>query len=452
MSACPKCGRKNIPDAVFCQECGIKLADAAAPAATEKPPSCPKCHTINTPGMGFCKMCGTPLDTGAAPPPPVEVASDKMAAGPAAEVAAPAAPQKITCFSCGKPTPAGLGFCQNCGTKLAATMVTPAEQKPARGSKQSSVGTAPPAQAATPKSRPDAATIRAESRTMDATPPVEAPVAKPAPVAAPAPAPVPAPAPAPVAAAPAPAPAAPQAPLRDTRSSSTSSSSIRSIPRTDARASVRGRLVFMADGADGETHPILGDTFDVGRVDGNLVFGSDLMLAPRHARFAWNGGAMRIRSLDGTNGVYLRIREGHELSPGDQILIGHQLLRYEQLGPEERDPPQLVEHGVRLVGSPTKEAWGRLRQLTVAGTTRDIWHLTRPEMSVGRNEGDVVFPDDDLVSRHHAILRRVSGKSRLEEPASGGGAIFVRIRGERELRDGDQIRMGEQLVRFESLG
>ena len=104
-----------------------------------------------------------------------------------------------------------------------------------------------------------------------------------------------------------------------------------------------------------------------------------------------------------------------ELSPGDSFLVGKELLRYEPLSAEERDLPALVEHGVRIFGSAPREAWGRLRQLTIAGTTRDVWHLTRPELVLGREEGDVTFPDDEFMSRRHAAVKRVGSKARLED-------------------------------------
>src|SRR5207253_260737 len=116
------------------------------------------------------------------------------------------------------------------------------------------------------------------------------------------------------------------------------------------------------------------------------------------------------------------------------------------LAPEEREPPSLVELGVRLLGSPSREAWGRLRQLTTAGTSRDVFHLVRAEMVLGRSEGDVLFPDDDLVSPHHTAVRRVGSKARLEDLGSTSGT-FVRLRGERELKSGDVLRIGEQVLR-----
>jgi pSer/pThr/pTyr-binding forkhead associated (FHA) protein len=213
-----------------------------------------------------------------------------------------------------------------------------------------------------------------------------------------------------------------------------------------------GRLILVRrDGSDGEVHPLVGDLFDVGRLEGSLVFSDDPYLAPRHARFSFVGHSVRVRALDTVNGVYVRVRGAVDLAPGDTILIGKEVLRYEPLSAEERDPPSMVEHGVRIFGSAPREAWGRLRQLTAAGTTRDVYHLTRPELVLGREEGDVTFPDDEYLSRRHAAIKRaVGGKpgARLEDMNSSNGT-YLRLRAEVELKQGDVLRLGDHLLRFE---
>jgi pSer/pThr/pTyr-binding forkhead associated (FHA) protein len=209
-----------------------------------------------------------------------------------------------------------------------------------------------------------------------------------------------------------------------------------------------GTLVSLnRDGSDGEMVRIVGDAFDIGRTEGSLRFADDPYLAARHARLVVQNGRITLRPIDTVNGVYVRITSC-DLSPGDMFLVGKEVLRFEPMPSEERDPPALVEHGVRIFGSAPREAWGRLRQLTVAGTTRDMWHLVRPELVLGREEGDVTFPDDEFMSRRHAAVRRQGPRAKLEDLNSSNGT-FVRVRGDRELKSGDVIRLGDQLLRLE---
>jgi pSer/pThr/pTyr-binding forkhead associated (FHA) protein len=213
-------------------------------------------------------------------------------------------------------------------------------------------------------------------------------------------------------------------------------------------AVTHGTLVAVnRDGTDGRTIELTGETFDIGRSEGSLNFSDDPYLAPRHVRILIQSGKVLVRALDSVNGVFVRV-QSCDLQPGDSFLVGKELLRYEPLAPEERDPPSLVEHGVRIFGSAPREAWGRLRQLTIAGTARDVWHLTRPELVLGREEGDVTFPDDEFMSRRHAAVKKVGSKARLEDLGSSNGT-FVRVRADRELRPGDLMRVGDQLLRYE---
>jgi len=223
-------------------------------------------------------------------------------------------------------------------------------------------------------------------------------------------------------------------------------------PRRDGRAQgLRGRLIVLRrDGSDGETVPLSGDLFDIGRSEGQRTFPDDLCMASRHARLSAQMGGVVVRSLDAVNGVYLQVREPWDLQSGDVFYVGRELLRIELLAADERDPAPVSEHGVRLFGTLQRESWGRLRQLTVAGTTRDVFHMARSEVRIGREEGDIVFPDDEFMSRRHAVLTRHGSRVRLEDQHSSNGT-YVRLRAERELKSGDVLRIGEQVLRFEGL-
>ena len=155
-----------------------------------------------------------------------------------------------------------------------------------------------------------------------------------------------------------------------------------------------------------------------------------------------------LRPLDSVNGVYLRVQGRASLQPGDQFLVGKELIRYEPLAIEERDPPSLVEHGVRMFGSAPREAWGRLRQLTVAGTTRDVWHLVGRSWSSGARRATSRSP---TTSSCRGGTRRSKkwGARRGSRTSNSSNGTFVRIRQDRELKPGDVLRMGDQLMRFE---
>jgi len=210
----------------------------------------------------------------------------------------------------------------------------------------------------------------------------------------------------------------------------------------------RARLVTVRrDGSDGDVFPIAPGQMDIGRSEGELRF-DDPHLAARHARIVNRGGEVVLTPLEARNGVYVRLRGPYELDDGGQFLLGKQVLRFELLSDAERAVHPAVEHGVVLFGTPVKPPWGRLRQLTAAGTSRDLFHLTRSETTLGREHGDIVFSDDEFLSRRHAQLQFRGGRATLLDLGSSNGT-YVRLRGPQPLGHGEMLRLGDELLRFE---
>jgi pSer/pThr/pTyr-binding forkhead associated (FHA) protein len=206
-------------------------------------------------------------------------------------------------------------------------------------------------------------------------------------------------------------------------------------------------IVVHRDGTDGITYNLRGDQIDIGRTEGDLLF-DDPHLASRHARIVASLNGRVMSPLETRNGIYVRLRGPIDLQDGDYVLLGKQVLMFELVGEIERTARPAVEHGVVVFGTPVRPPWARLRQVTPAGVGRDVYHLTRPETVVGRESGDLVFSDDEFMSRRHAQIVYRNGKGVLEDLASSNGT-FLRLRGPHGLVSGDLIRMGDELLRFE---
>ena len=219
----------------------------------------------------------------------------------------------------------------------------------------------------------------------------------------------------------------------------------------DPSGSGRSRLIAVRrDGTDGPTYEIGSAQFDIGRTDGDLTF-DDPHLGPRHARITYRDGQHVLQPMETRNGVYVRIRQPVELLDGDMFLIGKQVIRFEVPFEVEKNLRPAVEHGVVYFGTPVKPPWGRLRQMTAAGTSRDIFHLTRAEVTLGREQGELVFPDDEFLSRRHAQLAFRNNRVTLTDLGSSNGS-FIRLRGQQLLAPGELIRIGDELLRFEPDG
>ena len=211
---------------------------------------------------------------------------------------------------------------------------------------------------------------------------------------------------------------------------------------------IRGRLVsVLPNGQDDAIYWLESDQLDLGRREGDIRI-DDPQLAPRHLRLNVTLGGAMVTPLDRRNGVYLRIRAVTELADGDYVLLGRQVLRFEAVPEHERKVHPAIEDGVVLFGTPAPPAWARLRQMTASGLGRDVVHLARPETTLGRDQADLVFADDEFLSRRHAQVSLRQGKPILTDLESSNGT-YVRLRSPHVLVPGDMIRLGDQLLRFE---
>jgi pSer/pThr/pTyr-binding forkhead associated (FHA) protein len=208
-------------------------------------------------------------------------------------------------------------------------------------------------------------------------------------------------------------------------------------------------ILVNRDGSDGQRFPLAGEYLVVGRTGADIEFADDRFLARQHARIERNGdGSIKVHPLDALNGVFRKTDAPVELSDGNTILVGREVLRYERVDPEETKVHPLVRHGVALFGSPPREPWGRLVQIVPSGGYRDVRHLAGEEIVLGREEGDIVFRDDAFMSRRHAAITWDGKRAQVTDLGSSNGT-FVRVTGPTPLKHGDHVRMGDQLMRIE---
>ena len=94
-------------------------------------------------------------------------------------------------------------------------------------------------------------------------------------------------------------------------------------------SSVRGRLhLVMEGGKPGDVYELGGDTL-IGRSSGVITFPHDGFMSGRHARIVRRGATFTLTDEGSRNGTFIRIRGEIELEPGDVILVGKQLFRFE---------------------------------------------------------------------------------------------------------------------------
>jgi membrane protease subunit (stomatin/prohibitin family) len=86
--------------------------------------------------------------------------------------------------------------------------------------------------------------------------------------------------------------------------------------------------LVMEGGQPGEVYDI-GDETVIGRTNGAITFPHDGFMSGRHARVERRGDTFILCDEGSRNGTFIKLREEVELKPGDMILVGKQLFRFE---------------------------------------------------------------------------------------------------------------------------
>ncbi len=225
-------------------------------------------------------------------------------------------------------------------------------------------------------------------------------------------------------------------------------SGLRAAPRIEAQISEK-----KPDGSIGKTVPVAKETF-IGRENCDLTYPQDMLLSPRHASVSVRDGKLMLKDLNSQNGSFIRQRQDSEISPGDIFLLGRELFRFvTQSLDESANKDQAVEG--TMVWSVPKLQKGpltsKLEHIKLNGEVVAEFKLDKPETTLGRTTGDLVFKDDPYMSGTHARIVAQPGRFLLQDLRSRNG-VYRRVRSEIELIDGDEFFMGEQLFHVDLKG
>jgi pSer/pThr/pTyr-binding forkhead associated (FHA) protein len=217
----------------------------------------------------------------------------------------------------------------------------------------------------------------------------------------------------------------------------------RAVASPNPQGAVQGRLVLVRpDGSEGGSHPLGEGENLIGRGAGPL-FEADGYLSPRHAELVLNAAGLVLRDMGSLNGVFVKLTAEEELQDGDVFRIGQELLKFEAL-----PPPEPLDDGTEVLGSPNPGFWGRLAVIVGRDQEGSAFPLFGDSIILGRERGDILFSEDGYVSGTHARVCTREGRNYLNDLNSSNGT-FLRIRGDRVLQTGAFILMGQQLFRVD---
>ena len=206
----------------------------------------------------------------------------------------------------------------------------------------------------------------------------------------------------------------------------------------------RARLsmtLIRPDGSEGGTHDLRPGENKLGRSFGP-VFENDGYLSPIHAQLDIRGSNAVVRDLDSLNGVFVKMTQEEELTNGQILRIGQELLRFELIA-----APEPTADGTELMGSPNPGYWGKLTVIIGRDITGAAFPLLGDTCTLGRERGDINFPDDGYVSGLHARVILREGRVVLVDLGSSNGT-FIKVNGERAVGHESFVLLGQQLFRL----
>ncbi len=166
---------------------------------------------------------------------------------------------------------------------------------------------------------------------------------------------------------------------------------------------------------------------------------------PREAEIRFREGRLWLSDFESGNGIFLRTRAPVELSLGDELIVGDQLLRVER-NPAAQDGPD--PGPTYFYSSPKWLSSFRVVQIFEGGTLGACVIAHGTTLQIGSSQGDFVFPSDPLVSDQHCLIEETAGAILLTDLGSKTG-VFVRIKGEQELIQGDELLVGRTRLSVE---
>jgi pSer/pThr/pTyr-binding forkhead associated (FHA) protein len=217
-------------------------------------------------------------------------------------------------------------------------------------------------------------------------------------------------------------------------------SGLRAAPRTAVTISEK-----KPDGTIGRTVPVSAELV-IGREGCDLTYPEDVLLSPRHASVNLREGSLVLTDLDSQNGSFIRQRQDSELTPGDVFLLGRELFRFVTTSLDESLAKEQTE-GTMMWSVPKLQKGpltSKLEHIKLNGEVVAEFMLDKPETTLGRTQGDLVFKDDPYMSGKHARIVAQPGRFLLQDLSSRNG-VYRRVRAEVVLTDGDEFFMGEQL-------
>ena len=198
----------------------------------------------------------------------------------------------------------------------------------------------------------------------------------------------------------------------------------------------------------------------IGRDPGVDLTISSPAISRRHARILREADGYVLEDLGSSNGTYVneqKLTGRHTLKSGDQIRLGQAVTMIYAA-------PKAVAAQETVVRAAPNTAIGSMQTMigedpfasqteagppqlvvAIAGENPRTHSLTRPNLTIGRVEGNDIVVPSPIVSRQHAQLEKVDGSYTLVVSPGATNPVYFEgreLEGPRVLKHGDILRIG----------
>jgi pSer/pThr/pTyr-binding forkhead associated (FHA) protein len=204
-------------------------------------------------------------------------------------------------------------------------------------------------------------------------------------------------------------------------------------------------ILIKGEGMDGISYHLNSTEHLAGRLEGAILFTEDKWLSPKHANFYYQDEKLVVRDEGSVNGIFVCMRETISVQDGALFMAGEQLLKIERISEYDDEPN---EDGTYFFSSPRREPTFRVIQVLEGGGCGMIVHAKDGKVEIGREGGDMNFPNDPYISSRHLRVEMEGNAIRIVDLGSKNGT-YLKISGETALAHGDYLFLGKQLLRVE---
>ncbi len=208
-------------------------------------------------------------------------------------------------------------------------------------------------------------------------------------------------------------------------------------------------LTVLAGPARGQRFRLAATGAQVGRAKGAILFPDDPFISPLHATLSIRDGKLYVKDESSTSGVYVSINSTETIPANGTFCTGLRLFRF--VGAvEPAEPWNKVDVLVYGASVPNGQIHYAVEEVMLGDRGGRCLLSPGPVLTVGQGRCDFSYPNDEGLAPRHCEISPLPDGAMIRD-LSGGLGTYVRVTGERPIKAGDRMRVGQQTLQVEAL-